>query len=414
MCNRCFAKTLAIFLLLAGLHAFGQQERVLYRFNGTVGVNPIAQLISDPAGNFYGTANSGGTYDGGTAFMISPKPGGGWTGRVIYEFGNGTDGIGPYESLLLDASGNLYGVTKYGGTGREGTVFKLAPSAHLWEETILKNFVNDSADGWDPEGNLIFDKAGNLYGTTLFGGQLSGCAGAGCGTVYELSPGPGGTWTESILYAAPDAYHGPYPIGGLTFDSSGNLYGSDLHEVFELVPTVNGTWTKTAIHTFLGLDGDYPNGNLVFDKAGNLYGTTFIGGSGTGVDCDGEGCGVVFELTPHDGIWVETVLHDFNEDSTDGALPQTGLILDGKGNLYGTAPHGGAHNDCEFTECGVVFAMVQKPGGHWTEKILYNFTDSNGDGASPSSLALGPNGTLVGTTILGGLDEQGTLFAIGP
>jgi len=273
--------------------------------------------------------------------------------------------------LLLDGRGNLYGITKYGGTSGEGTVFQLTPSAQGWKESILKNFILRDAGGLDPSGNLIFDKAGNLYGTTLFGGNLSGCPGAGCGTVYELTPGQEGKWTETVLYAPPDAYHGSYPTGGLVFDASGNLYGADLQEIFELRPS-GGARTKNAIHTFTGTpDGYQPNGNLIFDKAGNLYGTTYIGGTGTGATCDSEGCGTVFELSPRgDGTWNESILHSFSENGTDGYLTYASVILGPGGVLYGTAPLGGNQTNCYGGACGIAFALVPKSGGGWTKRFF--------------------------------------------
>jgi hypothetical protein len=415
--------TLAISVIfLLGTASFAiAQERVLFSFSSGDGNIPDGTLIADAAGNLYGTTNRGSTYSGGTAFKLTRNANGNWTETVLHEFGNGLDGSGPNAMLIFDASGNLYGTTKYGGAGKGGTAFELTPNASAsggWRETILQNFVYGGVGGWSPAGNLIFDGEGNLYGTTLFGGNLSGCFGGGCGTVYQLTPGKGGEWTETVLYAPPDAYHGSYPTGGLTFDSSGSLYGADLQEIFELTPTDGGAWTKTAIHTFTRGPGGYqPNGNLVFDGAGNLYGTTFLGGTGIGQACEGEGCGIVFELSPKSGgVWTETILHSFSEDGTDGYLTEASVILGAHGILYGTAPHGGNQADCDGTNaCGIAFAMVPQSGGGWTEKILFNFSGNDGGGVDPAvSLLLGPGGDLFGTTALGGPDGVGTVFAIKP
>jgi uncharacterized repeat protein (TIGR03803 family) len=411
----------AIFLAMIAPHAIAQQASVLYSFNtgGNVGYTPTGALISDAAGNLYGTTNRGGIYGGGTAFMLTRKAVVGWTETVLHEFGYGEDGQGPIASLIFDASGNLYGVTKYGGAGKGGTAFELIPSASgEWKEIIIHNFDYDGNGGWSPAGNLVIDGAGNLYGTTFSGGNLAGCLGGGCGTVYELSPGSGGKWTETVLYAAPDAYHGPYPTGGLIFDASDNLYGADLQEVFELTPSTGGAWTKTTLHTFTGSpDGYQPSGNLVFDAAGNLYGTTFTGGTGAGTACDGEGCGTVFELSPSaGGVWTETILHSFSENGTDGYLTQEGVILGANGTLYGTTPFGGDKANCGPEHaCGIVFAMVPTTGSGWTDEILFNFSANGEGGLEPdAALIFGPGGDLYSTTVFGGSNAVGTVFAIKP
>lgn len=416
---------LILTLCITPASAVAQQEQVLFSFNPSDdgGAGPSGSLISDAAGNLYGATSDDGTYGGGTVYMLSPT-GTGWVETTLHEFGNGTDGIEPIDSLTLDSSGNLYGITFYGGTGKEGTVFELSPNAGgEWKETILKNFINDSTTGWAPDGNLIIDAAGNLYGVTRFGGDLSCSAGSGCGVVYELTPQGNGNWTESVLYEAPASAR--YFVGGLVFDASGDLYGADQSEIFELKPVGNGAWTKTAIYTFPGPPGTYsPNGNLVFDGAGNLYGTTFDGGTGNGVACSGGGCGTVFELSPSTGgEWTETVLHNFSENSLslssrDGYLTHAGVILGPNGVLYGTSPRGGNQPGCGTAfppECGIIYALVPKLGGVWSYEILLNFSPDNGNGFSPSTaLSLGPNGILYGTTDLGGTYGGGTVFKIEP
>ncbi len=207
------------------------------------------------------------------------------------------------------------------------------------------------ADGWIPSAGLIFDAAGNLYGTTGLGGT------DGVGTVFELTRAGGG-WTEQVLYNF--GTDGAYPGGGLTFDSAGNLYGTTgeggihiLGTVFELTPTVGGGWTETVLHNFgSGTDGAYPGAGVTFDAAGNLYGTTQYGG--TYNSCSG-GCGTVFELTPTaGGGWTEQVLLNFN--GTGGANPYAGLIFDGAGNLYGTTQF--TYDNCSGFYCGTVFELM--------------------------------------------------------
>ena len=310
-------------------------EQVLHSFgNGMDGQFPYAGLIFDTSGNLYGTTNFGGTYTFGTVFELTPIAGGGWTEKVLYSFGNGTDGAYPEAGLIFDAVGNLYGTTYGGGTYGTGTVFELTPTGGgSWTEKVLHNFNDNGTDGFYPYAGLIFDAAGNLYGTTSQGGTY------GDGTVFELTPAAGGVWTEKVLYSFnANGTDGTAPQAGLIFDAAGNLYGTTNQggtylsgTVFELTPAGGGVWTETVLHNFNdnGTDGAYPYAGLIFDGAGNLYGTTDGGGTYFG--------GTVFELTPAaGGSWTEKVLHNFNPNSTDGYEPYAGLIFDAAGNLYGT------------------------------------------------------------------------------
>ncbi len=216
------------------------QQSTLYSFTGgSDGGVPVAGLILDAAGNLYGTAKLGGTattngcgaYTCGTVFELSPVNGG-WKQRTLYSFTGGSDGGTPVASLTFDAAGNLYGTTEFGGTyynsqlGPSGVVFKLTPSPSGWTESALHQFGNVSSDGTNPAASLIFDPAGNLYGTTLIGGVLQGNVG-GWGTVFELTPSPDGTWTESVLYTLAGIYGG-IPQSGVIMDAAGNLYGTSL------------------------------------------------------------------------------------------------------------------------------------------------------------------------------------------
>jgi len=287
-------------------------EKILFGFVNKLGWGPFGGLIFDSAGNLYGSTVSGGygdcdeVHDGcGTAFEASPRENGKWAVKFPYGF-DGSDGAVPVGSLLFDTAGNLYGSSQAGGTQNCyppylgcGTVFKLTPGADgQWTLTNL-HYFGDGNHGSSPNGNLIFDSAGNLYGTTQTGGSSS-CPAygyfSGCGTVFELIPGADGKWTHTVLHS---------------FENNGK-------------------------------DGYYPNGGLVLDKEGNLYGTTQSGGSGQG--CGSYGCGVVFELTPGaKGKWTEKVVHSFSYDGKDGIVPYAGLIMDQAGNLYGTAGSGGDH-----------------------------------------------------------------------
>jgi uncharacterized repeat protein (TIGR03803 family) len=355
----------------------GWTETVLYSFcpqtGCTDGANPAAGLIFDAAGNLYGTTEYAGAYNSGTVFELTPNGSGGWTETVLYSFcsqANCTDGYGPLAGLIFDASGNLYGTTRDGGAYGYGTVFELTPTGGGgWTETVLHSFNQNGTDGAYPYAGLTFDTAGNLYGTTAYGGPYD-YFGGHPGTVFELTPTAGGGWTETVLYSfcsQANCADGLNPYAGLIFDSAGNLYGTTPvggqghGTVFELTPTAGGGWTEQVLLNFNGTDGNYPTAGLIFDAAGNLYGTTYEGGSWTGCSDGPNGCGTVFELTPAAGGWTQTVLHSFNNTGTDahGYLPYAGLIFDAAGNLYGTTTGGGSGSNCDpYFGCGTVFELT--------------------------------------------------------
>jgi len=246
-------------------------------------------------------ATNGGTYDSGTIFELSPS-GGSWTFSVLHQFFGGMDGSVPYDALTLDAAGNLYGTASAGG-GKSaackygcGTVFKLSPSGNgLWTEKILHNFTTSAADGSAPACKLIFDAAGNLYGTTGSGGGS-----LNAGIVFELSPLANGVWTEKVLHNFNEhAGDGNSPSNSLTFDASGSLYGATIGggthgrgTAFKLTPTSSGPWTETMLNNFSGqgAGGYFPNAGLIWGADGNLYGIAASGGRG--------GQGTVFEIAP--------------------------------------------------------------------------------------------------------------------
>jgi uncharacterized repeat protein (TIGR03803 family) len=400
------------------------KEQVLYSFNdnGTDGYNPDAGLIFDAVGNLYGTTPIGGANADGVIFELTPGINGTWTETVLYPFcsvSGCTDGQYPIAGLILDAAGNLYGTTVNGGTHDRGTVFQLSPGANgTWTETVLYSFNNNHKDGRDPEAGLIFDASGNLYGTTLLGGAY------GYGTVFQLTPGGNGTWTETLLHSFQNnTRDGIYPYAGLIFDPAGNLYGTangggehGEGAVLQLVPGTNGKWKERILHSFNGKDGLEPYSGLIFDVAGNLYGTTHSGGaSGTG--CGGYGCGTVFELTPGaNGKWTEKVLHSFNDNGKDGYGPYAGLTFDAAGDLYGTAYYGGAYgSQCGGSGCGIVFQLTPATNGKWTEKVLHSFGNvSDGAGPYAPGLIFDAAGNLYGTTAWGGAYDYGTVFEITP
>ena len=355
---------------------------------GQDGAFPYAGLTMDKAGNLYGTANKGGI-GYGTVYKLTHK-GSGWTLTPLYSFlssGNG-DGIYPEARVTFGPNGTLYGTTVGGGTYLEGTVFNLKPPARActtalcpWTETVLYSF-QQGTDGHNPWfGDLIFDKAGNIYGTTVYGGEF------GYGTVYELMLS-GGTWTESVLYNFSGGSDGGNPYAGLTFDTAGNLYGtteaggsSNLGTVFQLSPSGSG-WAERVLYNFQGgTDGGNPYTGLIFDDlSGNLYGDTYAGGT-------------VFELTLSGGIWTLKTLYIF---SAGGGGPEGGtLAMDGAGNLYGTTQGLGAHN------AGNVWELTPSGGG-WTYKDLYDFEDGSDGGYPYGTLVFDAGGDLYGTTSTGG------------
>jgi uncharacterized repeat protein (TIGR03803 family) len=317
-------------------------EAVLYSFAGNTfgtgdGASPFGGLIFDATGNLYGTTAGGGAYSYGTVFELAPNAGGAWTETVLYSFTGGNDS-GPTDSLIFDGAGNLYGTTTGLSPGNAcdsdyncGTVFELTPNMDgTWTETVLHKFISDGKDGWWPYAGVILDSAGNLYGTTFYGGAHD------VGTVFQLSPSAGGAWTEKILPVNP-----AHPIGGLTLDGAGDLYGTGAGYgsggiAFELIPGSNGKWKGKTLYTFT-YDGQ-PQANLIFDAAGHLYGTTTQGG-GT------HYYGSVFRLAHGTkGKWTEKTLHSFNRNGKDGYYPYSSLVFDGAGNLYGTTELGGDHN----------------------------------------------------------------------
>ncbi len=270
------------------------------------------------------------------------RAGGGWTEKVLYRFrDNFKDAAWPYASLIFDAVGNLYGTTIVGGTHGYGAVFELTPkTSEGWTERVLHSFNYDGKDGNAPYAGLIFDTAGNLYGTTLQGGTY------GTGTVFELTPKVGGGWIEEILHNFPnnDGKDGYYSNAPLVLGAAGSLYGTtrlggtyNYGTVFELTPKGGGRWIEKVLHSFNlnSADGYYPYAGLALDAAGNLYGTT---------SDEGYGWGTVFELMPKEvGGWKERLLHNFNFNHKDGTEPYAGVTLDAAGTLYGTTLGGGVH-----------------------------------------------------------------------
>jgi uncharacterized repeat protein (TIGR03803 family) len=381
--------------------AVAQKEVVLADFSNPEG-GSAAGLILDAAGNLYGTTFYGGVYGGGTVFELLPKTGGGWEQETLYSLDTrGPGGFYPVASLIFDATGNLYGTagSNYDGAGG-GSVFRLSRQPDgRWTETLLHSFTGKQ-DGILPGSAVIFDKAGNLYGVTNFGGAHRR------GIAYQLAPQADGSWKETILHNfANSKYDGQTPYASLTLDAAGHVYGSTLEggtygngTVFELAPKNGGGWSYRVLYEFPNSvsDGGSPYGSLTFDAAGNLYGTAGFGGA--------DDRGLVFKLSPEaGGSWTETVLYSFN--STEGGFPTAGVIFDPAGNLYGTTNAHGPSNS------GSVFELSPGAGGSWTETILYTFTGKTDGGRPEAGVVLDNAGNLFGTTEMGGIG-YGTVFEI--
>jgi hypothetical protein len=331
---------------------------------------------------------------------LAAKPG----AQVIYGFLGGGDGSNPVSNLIADAAGNLYGTTEYGGAGGfYGTVFELVrptTPGGTWTKNALYSFTNHG-DGARPTAGVIFDAAGNLYGTT------SDSNAGGYGEIFQLAPPTtqGGAWTESVLYSFTGGKDGAGPHGGLVADPAGNLYGTTASSVFELSPpsAPGDAWSFAVLHSFRCCTSDGWNSvaGLVRDQSGNLYGTTEWGGFLNSPSCGSLGCGTVFKVTPPrtpGGIWKQEVLYTFL-GSDDGFIPLSGLALDLAGNLYGTAYSGGTLGG------GVAFQLTPptQPNPPWTETVLHNFSYGAADGAAPvASMIFDKIGNLYGTTEFGG------------
>jgi uncharacterized repeat protein (TIGR03803 family) len=417
--------------LATATSAHAADEKVLFSFNenNNMPFAPRGGVILDSAGNLYGTAAGGGF--GGTVFELSLGADGKWIPKPIYRFQTNDNGAESLSSLIFDAAGNLYGTTIFGGEHDAGVVFQLLPGANgLWKEKILHSFAGGT-DGNYPVGRLSIDAAGNVYGTTVFGGGPNRACENGCGTVFKLTPGTNGEWTETIVHSFQYTREdGGYPNGGVVVDAAGNLYGTTElgggHSggtAFE-VSLVDGTWTENIVHNFCSsancTDGNLPSAGLILDAAGNLYGTTESGGTMVGAGCEGGPCGTVFELSPAAGnSWTESVLYSFCSlaNCADGALPsQFQLAFDAVGNLYGTTGAGGLRGGvCESLGCGTVFELTPGLGGVWSESVLYKFPPNGLHGlVGLSGVALDPSGNLYGTTDEGGANGEGTVIEVTP
>ena len=373
--------TSIVLVLFQSSHA--QNLTVLHMFTGgNDGGSPYGELVFDTSGNLYGTTGEAGKYGAGVVFKLKPND----KEVVLHQFTGMKNGGNPYfGSLTMDTAGNLYGTTSSGGRFGVGTVFELSAKRG---EKVLYSFGTTGGDGENPLGSVIRDGAGNLYGTTYIGGNYNCNPPLGCGVVFKIDP----TGKETILHAFDGAPDGAQPQRGLLLDSQGNLYGTtfeggtgvcDIHPTCGTVFRIDAEGNETIVHNFSGYptDGANPDSNLISDSAGNLYGTTSFGGT--------HDWGTIFKINPHGK---EKVLYNFaGYSKQDGASPSGPLIRDAAGNLYGTTWSGGVVGD------GTIFKLDRSG----KETVLHSFSYS--DGAFPySGLVLDSAGNLYGTTSGGG------------
>jgi uncharacterized repeat protein (TIGR03803 family) len=390
-----FALTLALVaVVVSGLSAAAQTYSVLHSFTaGSDGANPMSALTVGPGGVVYGTAAAGGTYRSGTVFQLK-LVNSTWIFSPLYEFTGGNDGSKPIGGVVFGRNGALYGTTQLGGAAGDGVVYALRPPSTFcrstscpWNETILHTFtgIPDGINPWTE--NLVLDPSGNIYGTTGNGGTYDN------GTAFELSPSGGG-YTETILHSFGSGTDGRYPFGGVVLDPAGNVYGTTIGggagracstgcgTVFQLTPS-NGSWLEKIVYNFDVLHGYYPNSDLIRDASGNLYGTAIA----SLIYNDG----VVFKLAPTADGFFYTVIHQFTTDCEPYGAP----VMDSAGNFFGTCLYGGNGGGWvyELTNCSQSCTVID----------LHDFTYNGRDGASPwGGPTLDADGNLYGTTQSGG------------
>ncbi len=380
-----------------------QTFSVIHSFTGGGdGAYPLAGLTMDARGNFYGTTFGGGS-ERGVVFRLT-KHGTDWILTPLYSFAGGNDGANPSGRVAIAGDGTLYGTTSDGGNGCGcGTVFHLSPSPSAprsalapWSETVLYRFMGIGYSGANPQGDLIFDQLGNIYGTAEQGGNNDG------GLVYELVASQ--DWAESVLYVPGGGFSGQNPYGGVVFDGAGNLYGTNSTgsggaegAVYRLSPS-GADYSEQTLQVFSGNNGATPIGGLIFDPSGNLYGTT----SGRG----GNGYGTVFELTYANGDWTFNTIYSFASGNAGGG-PEDKLAMDAAGNLYGTTYGDGMYG------YGSVFKLTNS-NGQWTYTSLHDFGGGSDGGHPVSDIVFDAHGNLYGTASSSGMNNNGVVFEITP
>ncbi len=413
-------------LLLVMLIAFAQQKAqaqtysVLHNFVGTWdGAIPWAGMSMDASGNnLYGTTRQGGWRGCGTVFKLT-RTGSTWAFTTIYTFLGGSDGCFPYGKVVIGPKGDLYGVTWEGGNSgcgsfSCGTIYNLQPRTTLctsiscattWKETVLYRFTGGS-DGSNPEyTDLVFDQAGNLYGTAGLG-AIQNCSyggGFGCGVVYQLARS-GENWAYTVLYSFTGNSDGGMPVGGVILDSFGDLYGTTWGwgyygggTIYELL-AAQGGYIFNTIYSFAGGDdGKSPLSGLIFDQSGTLYGTTPVAGA--------NGGGTVYSMVPALGNWTFNVVHSFPGNYVRESGPIPNVTMDSAGALYGTTV------GYDPPDNGRVF-KITLVNGNWIETDLYDFMGASDGGFPAGSVVLDGHGVVYGTAQVGGAFSNGVVFQI--
>jgi len=330
------------------------------------------------------------------------------TTKIIYSFKGNGDGQYADTDLVADKAGNLYGTTVQGGIHGEGTVWVLSPSGNNWIHTALYSFTGGD-DGGEPYKGVTLDAEGNIYGTAGIGGKSVGqCSERGCGVIFKLTKS-GSAYNYAVIHYFIGGDDGYGPGTGVTLDDRGIVYGTtptgggfDLGVVYALIPNDSGNWTERIIHTFTGgVDGAGGSAaRLLLRGSGTVFGLCTSGGA--------HGAGNVYELTPTaTGEFKEIVLYAFRGEP-DSGFPYGGIATDASNNLYGTTYYAGSN------DLGTVYRLSRKNGA-WTESALYSFKgDTDGDGPI-GTLVMGSNGKLYGTTSEGGgACDCGTIFEVDP
>lgn len=394
-------------LLSIAAHAAATTD-VIYSFEEENGEYPATELVLDADGNLYGTATSGGDFNAGLVFKLSPDGFGGWTSTVLHHFTGLADGLNPYGGVAIDAQGNLYGTTTAGGNGGIcaedgcGVLYKLTRSGDAYSFSVIHDFTGGD-DGWGAGGQPALDSRGNVYGTTPNGGVN------GVGVIYQVRP-VGGGYAFRVLHAFTGGADGATGgLGRILVRGDRTLYGiatvGGAHGAgvaYRMRLRANGDWQFRTIYAFRGApDAGSPYGGLTADEDGNLYGTTYYDGA--------NGYGTVYQLSRSGGTWTERVLHSFG-GGIDGNNPSTNLVFDARGNLYGTTAEGGAPG----CDCGTIFRLSQDDVGNWSERIMYRFQGVPDGGYSYYSLAPDRAGNFYGATVHGGENNDGAIYRFTP
>jgi uncharacterized repeat protein (TIGR03803 family) len=402
--GRVLTTCAAVTILLSAAWAAGTPQ-VIYSFAGEDdGEYTDTDLVIDSAGNLYGTSVQGGAFGGGTVFQLTPS-GNGWTHTVLYNFTGGADGGEPYKGVTLDSQGNLYGTAVAGGggfcEGGCGVAYKLTHVGGTWTQSVIHTFTGGN-DGSGPGSGLTLDKHGNVYGMTPTGGAN------GLGVIFRLQLQPNDVWKLKVLHTFTGGDDGATGSAGRLLLRAGTFYGAATvggangqGTVFSL-KHIPGQWQFKTLYSFKGQpDAGFPYGGLTFDQSGNIYGTTYYNGA--------NGFGSVYQLSPQpDGSWSERVLYSF-KGGKDGSGSISNLVLGKKGALYGTNSEGGA--GCS---CGTIFKLTSDGQGNWKEIVAYRFQGAPDAAFAYNGMVADTAGNFYGATVHGGTNNDGAIYKFTP